>query len=116
MTITQKIQVVRGDDHTIAVTFKDENGNPIDITGATVYFTIKRINDINDSNDTNAIVAKEVTSHTDASAGETEIVLTGSDLSVAGLHKCDVQVKYADNTRNSIPSIYFEILPDITRA
>jgi len=109
------MEMIRGDDQTIPVFFKDANGTAIDITGATVYFTVKRVNNLNDVDDSNALIAKIVTSHTDAVGGETVIDIAGTDLAVVGLHRYDLQIKYVDGTRNSIASGYFDILQDVTK-
>ncbi len=36
------LELIRGDTENITVTFKDENGNALDLTNSAVYFTIKR--------------------------------------------------------------------------
>jgi hypothetical protein len=37
------LQVVRGSSKTIDLTVTNEDGNPVDLTGSTVYFTVKRL-------------------------------------------------------------------------
>lgn len=54
----------RGDTQRYKLTLKDvSTGTPIDLTGATIWFTMKPA--ITDD-DTNAVIQKQVTSHTDA--------------------------------------------------
>lgn len=54
----------------------DENGDAIDITGYTYYYTVKR--NRNDS-DANALILKEITTHTDPTNGVTQIELLSAD-------------------------------------
>jgi len=71
------IYIRAGDDETINLDFD------IDITGATVDFVIKyRRSDT----DANAAISKSVTSHTDASAGQTTVTLT--DTETAAITPC----------------------------
>jgi hypothetical protein len=63
----------RGDTQRYKLTLKDAStGNPIDITGATIWFTMKP--EIT-YDDTNAVIQKQVINHIDAPNGVTEVVL-----------------------------------------
>lgn len=55
----------------IEMTYTDEDGDPVNITGFKFIFTVKA--KTSDS-DTSAIIKKEVTSHTNALGGITQIV------------------------------------------
>lgn len=110
-----KIEIIRGDDHTLSVDFKDQDNVAIDLTWATVHFTVKGVNDVK-SDDTDAIIHKEITVHTNAVAWLTDIVLTDEDTTPAGLYYYDLQVVHSDGTKNSIPRGYLEILSDNTKA
>lgn len=71
----------------------------IDLTGATVYFTVKTAAD-NDATDSTAPIKKDITSHTDAVNGATEIVLTPTDTDIAvGKYKYDIKLKKADGSQ-----------------
>mgnify|MGYP001431458292 CR=1 FL=1 len=71
----------------------------IDLTGATVYFTVKTAAD-NDATDSTALIKKDITSHTDAVNGATEIVLTPTDTDIAvGKYKYDIKLKKADGSQ-----------------
>jgi len=95
MAIRTNLEVTRGDTKSYQLKFKDENGNAVDITGWTVYFTVKR--KVNDT-DANAVIVKNVTSHTDASAGETVIALSCTDTNLIGNYYYDIQFKTDDDS------------------
>lgn len=87
------ISIIKGDTSNITVTFTDENSTAIDLTGSTVFFTVKKA--LSDSDD-NALIKKDITSHTDAVNGITEIILTPTDTSInSGSYKADLQIKNA---------------------
>lgn len=69
-------EVAKGQDWDLQLTFEDANGDPIDITGRTIYFTVKKKKYIDDTDDDNAALQKNITSHTDPTNGITEISLT----------------------------------------
>lgn len=58
-----------------------KNGTGTDITGWTIYFTVKE--NMEDS-DAQAVINKEVTSHTSATTGKTQVDLTASDTDIKG--------------------------------
>lgn len=79
----------------------DELGNPvsysvINITGATVKFVAKKSR--NDS-DADAVINKTVAIHTNASAGETEIILDTADTANAG--RFEYQITIQDTTNGT---------------
>lgn len=74
----------------------------VDLTGATVYFTVKEEFD-EDADDSTALIQKDITSHTDATGGETAVVLSPADTDVAaGKYYYDIKLKKADNTQTTI--------------
>lgn len=110
--MSNTLQITRGDDESITVTFKDSDSNPIDITGFTVYFTAKnRKSDI----DGDAVISKDITSHSDPVNGETVIFLSNTDTSIEpGTYYYDIQYK---NTANEITTVIIstlEVKQDIT--
>jgi len=70
------LDIYEGEDKVWTVTITDSAGDPIDITGYTFLFTVKR--KLNDS-DGNALIRKEITSHSDPTNGITEITLVSAD-------------------------------------
>jgi len=83
-------RLVRGDDQTFALEFT-EDGVVKDISGWTVYFTLK--SKIDDT-DTNAVIKKDITSHIDAENGKTQFTLLNSETdTLEGLYFYDIQYK-----------------------
>ena len=105
-------KLIRGDDQVFALKFK-QGGVAKDITGWTIFFTLKR--DKDDSDD-DAIIEKTVTTHTNPTQGETEFSITDTETdSLQGIYYYDVQ--YKDTTPNiktvMIGTMSFE--KDVTR-
>lgn len=115
MSGTNSLEIVRGDDTAIEVTFTDKaTGDPIDLTGSTVMFTVRA--DRDDTDDENAIIKVDVTVHTDPTAGQTVINMTHEDTAVqTGNFFYDVQ--YVD-TANKVQTLVIgevAIVQDVTK-
>jgi len=109
------LELKRGDDRTIQLTYKDSDGNAIDITGYTVFFTVKSAID-NDTTDANAIISKTITSHSDPTNGITNIALTASDTNVTpGIYTADIQIKTGGGSISSSDRFSVSITGDVTR-
>jgi hypothetical protein len=108
------INIIRGDTSSINFSLTDD-GSPVDLTGATVFFTAKPAL-TNDITDTSAVMSVEVTSHSNPTAGETVIPLSSTDTDVTpGEYFYDIQVKRGDATIVSIPARKLEVFADVTR-
>lgn len=68
--------IKRKTSETIEVVFSDDN-QPIDLTGYTLFFTVKRR-----LTDTDVVMSYETSSHTDPEQGESQIVLTQEDTDI----------------------------------
>jgi hypothetical protein len=105
----------RGDTQRYRLTLTDaETGDPIDITGGSMWFTMKaKITD----NDADAVVQKHVTSHIDPANGVTEVVVEASDTvdTKPGTYYYDFQ--YVDSIGNvkTILAGKVKLLSDVTR-
>lgn len=108
-------EIIQGDDTAIACTFKDEDGNPIDITGYTVYFTVKKKPDADDD-DSSAVIKKDVSVHTDPTNGETSIEIAKADTEDVEPRRYvyDLQLKDASDKIASSKFGVLEVIPDIT--
>lgn len=85
------MRIIKGTDQTIPVTFSDTDG-AINITGATVYFTVKR-----KLTDEDIVIAYSTSSHTTPLEGETQIVLTRAQTNIdAELYYWDLQLMKND--------------------
>ena len=108
-------EIIQGDDHAIQVTFTDENGAVINITGYTVFFTMKKRPD-EDADDSDAPIKKTVTSHSDPTNGETIIYLTSAETAVleARRYVYDLQLKDLSDKINSTKYGVLEVIKDVT--
>jgi hypothetical protein len=62
------------------------------LTGLTVFFTVKKVND-NADNDLGALITKNITVHTDALGGITTLILTAADTLIPiGEYKADFKI------------------------
>lgn len=95
MASNQNIEIKRGTTLPIDVNITDANGDPIDLTGATVYFTAKTAESDVSLDDSTAAIKKDVTVHTDPAQGETKITLDADDTTInPGNYYYDITVKY----------------------
>jgi hypothetical protein len=109
---TNDLQIIRGDDVDIQVTFKNSEGEVIDITGSTVFFTVKkRLADT----DEQAYISKNVTSHSNPTEGIAIVKLNASDTNITpGKYHYDVQVRLASGSISSSVRGLIEVIKDVT--
>jgi len=112
----QNISVIRGDTCSFNLIFKDSNKDPIDLTGWTIYFTIRKfVASSSIRNDDCAVFSKQITTGDDT--GIIAIDLTSRDTNIEPeMYKYDIQYKKPDGTTKSTSIYEFEILEDITRS
>lgn len=108
-------ELIQGDDESLTVTFTDENGAVINITGYTVFFTIKKKPD-DDADDSEASLKKTVTSHSDPTNGKTIILLTNAETATleARRYYYDLQIKDLSDRINSSRYGILEVVKDVT--
>jgi hypothetical protein len=110
--MSSDIEIIRGDDISFATTFTDENGDAVNLTGSTVFFTVK---EDYDKTDAEAVISKSVISHTSPASGITSIVLTNSDTTITpGDYYWDIQIKDSNSKISSIKAGKFIVSADIT--
>lgn len=92
------MKLSRGDDIELLLTITDPDDNTaVDLTGCTVFFTVKKVGDSSDD-DTTALIAKTQNVHTDPTNGKTSIQLTNADTNItAWTYVYDFQVKDTNN-------------------
>jgi hypothetical protein len=76
---TGDISVTRGVDVAFSVTFK-ANDVAVDLTGYTVYFTVRKNQDVTDADDSEAIISQEYTSIANPATGIVNIALSKTEL------------------------------------
>lgn len=88
--MNSNLEFFAGEDRSYTITITDGDGIAINITGYTIWFTVKA--DPEDT-DVNALIQKEITSHTTPASGITTITLTNDDTNIAlGNHFYDIQM------------------------
>ncbi len=106
------LNIFRGDTINIDVTIQDSNGTAVDITGYTFFFTVKTTKS---DKDADAIITKDVTSHTAPASGQTRITLSSTQTAVAvGVHYYDIQMKDTSDVITTIVDGKFIVNQDIT--
>lgn len=108
----RRMEVIKKDNADFEFTFKDVDGELINLTGSTVFFTVKRNkNDLDDD----ALIKKDITDFTGMSLGTVLLELSSSDTDMlAGSYFFDVQVKYPNNKIASSEAGRFIVKQDIT--
>lgn len=103
----------RGDSFRYELTFEDGNGNPIDISGWTISFTLKRDSNVSDAN---ADVALDVTSHKDPSGGKSVVTMPPETTAqLNGTYRYDFQVVTDNDHVETILMGNVQFPDDITR-
>ena len=113
--MTEMLEIIRGDDVSINFTYKDADGDPIDITGYAIFLTAKTEVDEDDT-DADAVISKKVTSHSDPVNGESVITLTDSETDIPlGSYTADIQVIDDSDIIVSSSKFVLKIFGDVTR-
>lgn len=105
--------VTVGDYQPYNFTFTDDEGNPFDITGWTLYFTLKR--SAQDSDD-DALITKDITTHEAPLDGNTSFDLSSTETDVPpGIYVYDFQIKDADGEVRTLTIGTVEFTRDVTQ-
>lgn len=109
------IRIKRNDTWAKTLNVLDNDGNLIDTTGWTIYFTVRSsIPATGISDDTDAIIAKEIAGN---STGIHTLELTSAETNIdPAEYVFDVQIKKSDDTIHSTETGTFVIQSDITRS
>ncbi|OGX06478.1 MAG: hypothetical protein A2Z88_03410 [Omnitrophica WOR_2 bacterium GWA2_47_8] len=102
----------RGDDIDYVFEFINGNGDPIDITGWVLFFTLKK--SVNDD-DSAALLKIDVASHSDPVNGKSKITIPKeSSDDLAGDYVYDFQYKDSSGRVKTIMSGEIEFIKDVT--
>jgi hypothetical protein len=106
------IEVIRGDDVSLKLTFTDINGNAIDLTDTTVFFTVKK--KLSDTDD-EALISKTIDTFDDPTTGIMTILISDTETDLkSGSYYYDVQLKDENGYISSISKQRFSVEQDIT--
>jgi hypothetical protein len=108
------LKIKRGDSWSRTLCFEYHPSHAlIDITGWTIFFTVKTSAEDPDSS---AIISKTITSFANPLAGEAELELTSTDTSQAiGSYLFDLQVKTSNNEVYTVLEGLITITKDISQ-
>jgi hypothetical protein len=107
-----KITIIKGDDKKLNLEFTKDD-EILNITGYTVFFTVKSDTDLSDED---AEIKKDIVGHIDPINGKTTISITHEDTVdlKAGKYYFDIQIKDLSDKILSINMGEFYILQDVT--
>lgn len=84
VTETQNLTMYRGNNKVFRFPVLDQDGNVVDITGAKIWFTVKKASDLDDANDADAIFQRK---NQAAGGSDAEIEITDA---VNGIFKVKI--------------------------
>lgn len=113
MAVRYDFEIMRGDTNIIPLSFTNAEGEYIDITDWTIYFTMK---DSEAKLDSQAALFKDVISHISALYGQSQIELLPQEtFNLLGSYLYDIQVKTNEEKVYTILFGTITVNPDITR-
>jgi len=111
----EQLVLKRGDTYRRTLVFTNaDTGEPINLTGKIIRFTVKE--KIDDA-DTAAKIKKDITVHTNPTQGETVLVLSSTDTNLAGKYLFDIQYEDPSVSPKDVITILdgtIEFIKDIT--
>lgn len=93
------IKRIKGDNYPLDIQILNEDGDAIDLTNCTVFFTVKRT--VLDT-DAMALISVDVTTHSSPTTGETSIPLTSTQTNLVGEFEYDVKIKTVGGVITSV--------------
>jgi len=103
------IQLHKGNPYSKSVEIKDSDGKALDLTGRTIFCSIKSLRDDADT-DADALITKEVTSHSEPTKGLSVITFSAADTDIEpGLYVADIKV-YGEGFNANTDPFYIEII------
>jgi len=113
--MSPKITIIKRDSYSFPIHFENDVCLDLDITGYTLFFTVKTLANL-DLDDDLAIIQKTVTEHTSPTTGDSVIVLTDEDTNQsAGSYWYDIQLKSPTGNITSCEKGEFIIIQDVTK-
>jgi len=77
--LVENLIIVRGSSLSRQILYTDTSGSALDLTGKTIFFTIRKALDYTDSDDSSADFTKDITSHSNPAGGISTLELTETD-------------------------------------
>lgn len=114
---TVKMEIIKGASKTLEVTVVDKDGVAVDITSATIYFTVKESTDATETKIAKTTAVPSQISITDPTNGKFRVYLVPSDTSTLEVmtYVCDIWVVPTSGKHYPIISpSEFEVKPRVT--
>jgi hypothetical protein len=109
---TTNLELMRGDYKAFNLTFS-QGGVALNLTGYTLFFTVK---ESTADDDEDALIAKVVTVHTDPTLGETAVILEAVDMDIpAGTYQYDFQLVNPTGKPTTVMIGTLTVIADVTR-
>lgn len=106
------MEITKRDDSEFELTFTDKDGDPINLEGCTVFFTVKR-NPTDPDDD--AVIAKEITEFAYGDQGIANLIIDRDEANISvGDYYFDLQLKNTDDKIMSSSVGKFMVNQDIT--
>jgi hypothetical protein len=109
------LSIIKGNSKNYRLAFETTSGDALDITGYTVFFTVKK--NVNQTDD-QAIISKTNTTHSNPTGGISIITITTTDTSSLqpGVYLYDIgYVNAAGTAKKTSDPEKFEVIGNITR-
>lgn len=106
------IKRVKGDTYPLDIQLIRVDESIIDLTGCTVFFTVKR--NLEDT-DNEALIKKDITTFTSATTGELSIPFLATDVDYVGDFYYDLKIKYSNNLIESVLTDKFILVEHTTK-
>ena len=103
--------VTSGDDRTVTFTIKTAAGAAYDLTGCTVFATVKRNTE---DADASALISDSLTVSAPATGVAVWTIEAADTLYMLGLYKYDIQLKNSSNKIETILTDDFKVEPQVT--
>lgn len=108
------ITIKRGLPYVSTITLTDQAGDPFDLTGKTVFFTVKRSGDLQ-KEDTFAVIKKDIITHDSPLLGITTLSLLEDETNIsAGTYKADFKI-YGGGVNDNTNSVPVNVVDVITK-
>ena len=111
--MSQKLEIIRGDDTLLSCAFTDENDDVVDITTADLTFSVREA-----PTDVDALLTVTVASgdHLVPASGLTQVLLPHADTDIEdGNYYWDIQLTYSSGIINSVGKGTIIVNNDITK-
>jgi hypothetical protein len=102
----------RGDSGRLDVVVKQADGEAYDLTGATLFLTVKTA--LTDADSAAGVIRKEVTAHDNAAGGLSHFAIATGDNATAATRFYDVQLKDSTNAIYTLFGGQWRVLADVT--